>query len=92
MQMQALLDVKLLKEGKQPPTYEEFSAQLEKDREEAYQKKIDSIKAQESSQIKQDDARKPSRMLESSASSLRDQLIMGTLAAVWIGLILYFNS
>lgn len=44
MQEQNLIDVRLLKEGKKPPTQEELDAKLAADREKEYNERLEAIR------------------------------------------------
>ena len=64
MQEQNLIDVRMLKEGKKPPTQEELDANLAAEREKEYNERLEKLKQEEAHQ-----AAKSKEMIERAHKS-----------------------
>lgn len=89
IQQQNLRDIHMLKQGKQPQNPEEMTEKLQKKKEREFKKKMQQLEKEQKAEKKPEPAKKGAQ--EGEKSSLRDQMFIGVVLVLWVGMIVYSN-
>ena len=79
-----------MKDGKKPPSKQELQEKLRTEKDQMFKAKMKEYQAETKSKPKKHEPSKPK--LEGSSNKLRDQLMMGGLALVWLFFIVLANT
>ena len=83
-------DVRCLKRGERPPTQKEWEAKVKQEQEESLKKR--QKEREEKLKEAEDLRRQMAKLQQNTTFGLKDQVIIGCLAVVWLTAILYFNT